>query len=196
MLGLVGTGAQARAHVAAIADVLPIDEVRVWSRTRARVQAFVDNVSLPTGRVVAADAAEAAVRGADVVVAATTASAPVVSSSWITGGTLVCGVGSHTPDDAEIDPAIVGRASVIGVDTWQGGVDGAGDIGAPLGDGLIAKDVVHQLGDFVSGASEGRRSADDITVFKSVGFAAVDLVVATMVLERARELGVGREVVL
>lgn len=196
VLGLVGTGAQARAHVAAIADVLPIDEVRVWSRTEARVRAFVDDVSSPAVRVIAAESAEAVVRGADVVVAATTASAPVIRSSWVAGGMLVCGVGSHTPDDAEIDPAIVAGAAVVGVDTWQGGVDGAGDIGAPLGDGLIAKDVIHELGEFVSRSCEGRRSADEVTVFKSVGFAAADLVAATMVLERARELGVGREVAL
>lgn len=193
VLALIGTGAMAREHVDAIADVLPIDEVRVWSRTPQRVQAFVDEFS---GRrpVSAAASAEAAVRGADVVVAITTSLSPVVRSSWVGPGVLVCGAGSHTPDAAELDPEIMARASVIVVDTWQGGVGGAGDVAQPLAAGMISRDIVHELGEVIRGGSPGRRSADELTVFKGVGFAAADLAAATMVVERALTLGVGHQV--
>lgn len=124
-------------------------------------------------------------------VAATTSSTPVVADAWIGDGALVCGVGSHDRQSTELEPATVARAEVVAVDTLRGGVDGALDASGPIEAGLISRDDVVELGDLVTGAVPGRTTTTGITVFKSVGFATSDVVVAALVAERAVELGAG-----
>lgn len=195
VLGLIGSGAQARTQLEGVAAVRALREVRVWSRSAERVAGFVEEARLryPALDIRPSDSPEAAARGADIVVAATTSATPVVADEWIAPGTLVCGVGSHTPDAAEIAPGIVARAARIVVDTRRGAVEGAGDISGPLARGLCPPDRVHELGELVLGQVPGRRSRDEVTVFKSVGFAAVDLYAATVIVRAATARGLGRE---
>ncbi|GAB2458279.1 ornithine cyclodeaminase family protein [Nocardioides hungaricus] len=195
-VAVIGSGIQARTQILALAEVLPtVRRVRVFSRNRSRLEAFVAMMRaevLEAGvRVEATASAEEAVVGADVVVAATTSSTPVIADAWIASGALVCGVGSHDRHSSELEPATVARAEVLAVDTLRGGVDGAADISGPIESGLVDRSAVAELGDVVRGAAAGRRTPEGIAVFKSVGFAACDVMAAAEVARRAAELGEG-----
>ncbi len=197
-LGIVGTGAQARTQMDGIVAVRPIRRIDVWSRSAENVVRFVEDAARlhPDIEIRGVSTAETAVMESDIVVAATTSSKPVIMDPWVRPGTLVCSVGSHTPDAAEIAPGIVARAARVVVDTRPGSLKGAGDISGPVAAGLFDELRVAELGELVLGHAPGRGSDDEITVFKSVGFAAIDLVAATMVVKEARERGLGSELSL
>lgn len=203
-LGVVGTGIQARAQVLAVLHACrDIDTVKVFSRNPARCAAFAEELqkqlalSFASRRitVIPADSAEASCRGSDVIVAATTSSTPVILDEWVGDRTLVCGVGSHTPAEAEIEPRTIGRASRVVVDTRAGAIDGAGDIAGAIEAGLIRRDEVIELGTLLSGGGETMRGKGP-AVFKSVGFGAADTISARLVARRALELGLGTTVAL
>jgi ornithine cyclodeaminase len=196
-LAIIGAGDQARVHLDLFTEALPLAEVRVWSRTRERVDRLLEErrARNPGLSLVAAGSAEAAVRGADVVIAATTASEPVLEDGWVSPGTLVCGVGSHTANAAELPPETIARAARVAVDT-RAGTLGCGDLARPLAAGRLDEGAVCALGELVLGRAGGRGGDDEVTVFKSVGFAAVDLTVAVALRRLAAERGVGREIPL
>lgn len=195
VLGLIGTGAQARTQVVATAEVLSLREVRVFSRKPQRVKEFTEKMAamLPGIRFIAAKSAEEAVKGADVVVCATSATSPVLSRAWISPGTFVSAVGAHTPQDREVDDETVRDAAVIVADCRNAVLASGGDIVIPLRKGLITEAQVVDLGDLVLGTKKGRQSPEEITFFKSVGFAAVDVCAAKALLGKAIETGVGIE---
>jgi ornithine cyclodeaminase/alanine dehydrogenase-like protein (mu-crystallin family) len=197
-LGLIGTGRQARTQLDAVAAACALEEVRVWSRNAERAARFAAEMQdrHPALAVRAAASARDAVEGADVAVAATTATEPVIAHEWIRPGMLVCGVGSHAPHEVEIDPHTVAAAARVVVDTRYGSVERAGDIAQPLAAGAIGPEAIHELGEVLLGTAPGRRRDDEILVFKSTGFGALDVVTAMMVLEAARAEGAGTDVSL
>jgi len=196
VLAVVGTGGQARAHVDAIVDAFPIAEVRVVSRRRERALAFGDAMARqhPAVAFSAPAGAGEAVDGADIVVAATPSASPVIPAEAVRPGTFVCGIGSHTPDAAELPVEVVRAAARIAVDTRAGAVDGAGDVAAAIREGSVRREDVAELGELVAGRREGRRDDGEITVFKSVGFAALDLVAGAVLVEDAERSGAGRRI--
>jgi len=189
---IVGAGIQARTQAVALVHACPsLREIRVSSRNAERRAVFTrglqDELAVlypaRTIEVVPTDSAEAACRGADVLVAATTSSRPVIDDAWVGDEALVCGIGSHTPEAAELDPATVSRAAVVVVDTHAGGIDGAGDISGPIGSGGVRREDVLELGTLLQeGPPPG---LGGVRVFKSVGFAAADVVAAEMVARAA-----------
>lgn len=186
---LFGAGAQARTQLEAVRAVRPIREIRIVSRTAAsaeRLAAELDgvDVALPGDR-------SAALRGADVVIAATTSATPVFDGAAIEPGAHVNGIGSYTPEMQEVDAALLERATVV-VDAREAALAEAGDLLVPIRDGRFdAADVHAELGEIVSGARPGRRSTEEITFFKSVGVAAQDVAIADRVSRtaEARDLG-------
>lgn len=196
VVAILGSGAQARTQLLALAHVLPLQQAAVYSRHPENVQAFIRDMAplVPTVDLVAAPDPEAAVRRAQVVVAATTSERPVVLGEWVQPGSLVCGVGSHTPTARELDGEVVRRACRLAVDSRAGALKGAGDLGVPLAEGTIRAEDVAELGELIAGLRQGRRSPEEVAVFKSVGFAAADLAVAAEVYRRASEEGLGAEV--
>ena len=177
VLGILGSGVQARSHLEALQLVRQFREVRVWSPTIERVRRF----AAETGAR-AMENAEAVVRGADVVVAATASSTPVVQSEWVAEGTHVIAVGSCLPTQRELDPALVARSRLI-VDSRAAALKEAGDVVMGIAEGhWTAEHIAAELGEL-----PGRRSADDreITIFKSLGLAVEDLFAAHLVLRRA-----------
>jgi ornithine cyclodeaminase len=198
VLGLIGSGAQARTQLDAIAAVRPVREVRVWSRSAERVERFVRAVveRHPSLAIRAATGPEEAVSGVDMAVAATTATQPVILDRWIRPGTFVASVGANRPDSGELEPALVGRAARVVVDTRRGTLQTVGDLAIPIAAGLLDEGRVSELGELVLGTAPGRQSDEELTVFRSVGFAAVDLAAAVAVVEAARKAGIGREIEL
>lgn len=189
-LGVVGAGVQARTQILALVEALPsLRQVRVFARNEDRLARFVGSMrhelAGSTVSIDAADTAEAASVGADVLVAATTSATPVIEDDWVASGAMVCGVGSHDLTASELEMATVRRAGVVAVDTGTGGIDGAGDIHQPIESGLIRRPDVIELGHLVRGERSPRIEPSDIRVFKSVGFATADLVAASVVARRA-----------
>ena len=196
-LAILGTGVQARSHLEALAAVRPIRDVRVWSPTPASRERFVAEMSghVPAA-ITAAASAEAAVRGADIIALVTSSPSPVVEAAWVAAGAHVISVGACRPDQREMDPALVARARLV-VDSRAAALVESGDVVLGLAEGRF--DVGHvagELGDVVRGALAGRTSADEITIFKSLGMAVEDVVAADLVYRRALESGAGTDLTL
>lgn len=192
-----GAGAQARWQLECLAAVRPIEEVTVVGRDPHRAQGFVAMMAGRLGVPVAmADDPRQAVRRADLITCATTSRTPVVFGADLPPGCHLDLVGAFRPTDREADTEAVRRARVV-VDTYAGALEEAGDLLIPLKEGAIARDhIAAELSEVVTGARVGRRHDDEITLFKSVGWALEDLVAARLAYEQARRLGVGCEVAL
>jgi ornithine cyclodeaminase/alanine dehydrogenase-like protein (mu-crystallin family) len=186
VLAVVGAGHQARAHLRVLPAVLPLAEARVASRDLERARAL----AAETGARAFASVEEA-IRGADVVVTATSAREPVLRRSWLKEGAHVNAVGACVPDCRELDSATV-AASAFFVDRRESAESEAGDYLLALAEGAISPGHIRaELGEVVSGAAPGRASDEEITVFESLGLAVQDLYAAEYVLRRAQETGRG-----
>lgn len=179
-LVLFGAGVQATAHLEAMAAVRPIDEVRVVSRTGSRAQRLVRRAGDLGIR--AEVGSPDTVAHADVVCTCTTSPAPVFDGSLLLDGAHVNAVGGYTPETRELDDAVVRRGRLV-VETRQAALAEAGDLLIPIAAGIIEeRDIVADLAEVVRGAPV-RRGPEDVTVFKSVGVAFEDLIVARAAVE-------------
>ena len=181
-LVMVGAGALAPQLVRAHASVRPIRQVAIWNRSPDRARALAATLRVTAGLEIGiADDLEAAVRQADIVSTATLSSEPLIRGAWLAPGTHVDCVGAYRPNMRETDDAVVRRARIF-VDTRTGAFGEAGDILQPLAAGVIGKEaVLGDLFDLTRGSIAGRASADEITLFKSVGAAIEDLAAAIAV---------------
>ncbi len=190
-LAIVGTGVQAERHLEAIPLVRPIRRVRVAGRTAARARAFVERHRGGALEILAADDVEAAVRGADVVVLATTATTPVVATEWLAPGCHVNAVGASVPTARELSAETVAACALF--------VDRRDSLGAEAGEwidgvarGLLGpQDVRAEIGAVVAGLAPGRRSEAEVTLFRSLGLAAEDLAAAELAVAAAGAASVG-----
>jgi ornithine cyclodeaminase len=190
VLAIIGSGVQARPHLEAMAKVLPLEQARVWSRTPEHAQAFAAEAETPFP-VEAAESAEAAVRGADVVVTVTSAREPVVERSWLAPGAHVNAVGSSIPTARELDSATIAAAALF-VDRRESAVNESGEYLHAVEEEEIGPDHIRaELGEVLVGSHEGRRSDEELTVFVSLGLAVEDLAVAEYLDRRARSEGAG-----
>jgi len=170
VLGILGSGVQARSHLEALQLVRDFREVRVWSPKGAR--AFSEKFG-----VRAAASAEEAVRGAEVIVVATTSTTPVLLGKWLSPGTHVNAVGATRPDWRELDDETL-RGARIYVESREAATRESGDV-------IAAGRVDAEIGEVVAGKQPGRRFAEEITLFKSVGVAVEDVVTADLVYRKA-----------
>lgn len=193
VLGVVGAGWQAESQVRAVAAVRRLEEVRVFARDRGKLIDFCGAVAKIGVPVRAASSAEAAVRGADIVVTATSSALPVVSGAWIAAGAHLNAVGSNRAERRELDGDAVARAGLIVCDSIDQARLEAGDLilaERPAGmPGPIERAV--ELAAIVSGKHPGRPDARAITLFKSLGLGLEDLAAASIVYDRARAVGAG-----
>jgi ornithine cyclodeaminase/alanine dehydrogenase-like protein (mu-crystallin family) len=170
VLAILGSGVQAHGHVQALRLVRDFTEIRVWSRTRANAERF----AAETGAVLAATA-EAAVRGADVIVTATAATSPVLAGAWLKSGAHVNAIGWAGPKGRELDDAAMHESLVI-VDTREGVMNESGDV-------LLSGAAIHaELGEILAGTRSVPPGAT--TVFESVGMAVEDVAAAQLVYDR------------
>ncbi len=184
---VVGAGALApylaRAHCA----VRPITEVMVWCRTRVHAERIAAQLAAPGRSVSVLEQCAQGLATADIVTCATTAREAIVHGADVRPGTHVDLVGAFTPDMRESDDALIVGADVF-VDTFAGALKEAGDLVQPLARGAITRaHVLAELADLATGRHPGRRDADVITVFKSVGTALEDLCAAQLVAQRVIE---------
>jgi ornithine cyclodeaminase len=184
-LAILGAGVQAHSHLAAIPCVRDIREVRVYSRTPAKIAAL--------GNVVVAGSAEEAVRGADIIVTATSSREPVLRREWVADGAHINAVGSSVASARELDSATVAASSLF-VDRRESTVNESGDYLMALRDGAIPgpEHIRAELGELLTGQANGRTSAAEITLFKSLGIAIEDLASAQFLFVKARATNRGQ----
>jgi ornithine cyclodeaminase len=180
---IVGAGALAPYLVRAHASVRPIREVAVWNRTLSGAQRLAAKLTAMGLAASATEDLEAAVRGADLISTATLSSEPLVRGQWLKPGRHLDCVGAFRPDMREPDDEAVRRAR-IWVDTREGAMREAGDLTQPLEARVIEPAKIEgDLYELVRGTAPRRRSADEITMFKSVGASIEDLAAAIAVFE-------------
>jgi ornithine cyclodeaminase len=195
-LAILGSGTQARSHLAAMRAVRPLRRVRAWSPHRERLEAFVDEAAEGGTSVEAVDSARAAVEGADIICTVTASPTPVVQGSWVAPGAHLNAVGSSLATNRELDSDAVARSRLF-VDRRESARYEAGDYLIPLREGAIGEDhIVAEIGEIAAGLADGRRSPDEITVFKSLGLAIEDLAAARWIHQQAVATGAGTPIPL
>jgi len=196
-VGMVGTGLQAHTQLEAVAAVRKLERIRVYGRDANRRANFAREISerlhLPVEPV---SSAEQAVRGADIVITATTTTNPVVEGQWIEPGTHINAIGANFPQKRELDDQAVLSVDVIAADSLQQSREEAGDLIHAFGSDEARWATVHDISKIVSGKVKGRTTDQQITLFKSNGIAIEDIVVASRVYEAALQRGIGRQVPL
>ena len=196
-VAILGTGWQAESQLEAVCAVRSVSRVRCHGRQGAQRASFAERMTKALGVDVApADSGEAAVRGAEIVIAATSSPEPVVRGEWLQPGVHLNAIGANRLDARELDDATVRRCTFITADSIEQAHMEAGDLVHPVSAGLLRWDAVHELSEVVAGKVNGRRTEQDITLFKSLGLAIEDVAVGSLVYERARKEGVGTEITL
>jgi ornithine cyclodeaminase/alanine dehydrogenase-like protein (mu-crystallin family) len=166
VLAILGSGVQAHSHLEALRRVRDFREVRVWSPRSARK--FADQFGVRLAR-----SAEDAVRGADMVLVATTSRTPVLQGEWLSPGMHVNAVGAPRPDWRELDDEVLRKAKLY-VEQREAACRESGDV-------IAAGKIFAEIGEVFGGRKPGRESAEEITLFKSVGVAVEDLAAAELV---------------
>src|SRR5262245_9158207 len=205
VLAVYGTGRQARRHLVTMCTIRPsITEVRVFSRDAGNRAAFVARMQPQVGaRITAVERPEAAARGADLICLATGSNVPVLFGEWLQPGQHVTSIvasnkgvflqGSVSRPRREFDDAVIARATrVVATLKEQAIMDEQADLFEPVSSGVTSWDQIADLGELVVGKAHGRRSPQDITVFKQnsdqgVGFMAL----AKLAYDKARAAGRG-----
>jgi ornithine cyclodeaminase len=197
VLAIIGSGVQARTHLAAMAAVRPLRLARIASRQFENARRFCREMAPAVPfPIEAVEKVEDAVRGADVIVTATTASEPVVRREWLSPGAHVNAVGASQPHKRELDTATIKAASLF-VDRRESALKESGDYLIAAREADLGPDHIRaELGDVLMGAKPGRRSNDEITCFKSLGLAAEDVAAAEYLYRVAQTQKVGHWVEL
>ena len=187
-LGVLGCGWQAESQVECIRTAVPtIERVVAYCRDEERRIDFCRRFDAEPGEY-NRDAAEQ-----DIVVTATTSPDPVLRGEWLHPGSLVCAIGANRLEARELDNTVLERAKFVCCDSREQARIEAGDLVEPIERGVLDWLEVHELGEVVAGEVPGRQSDEDVVLFKSVGIAVEDLAVAKVVLDGARERGLGVE---
>jgi len=187
-----GAGVQARTQLMAVCEARGVTLARVYDPVHDVRDRYCQEMGEKLGiEVVPAASPRAAVEGADVIVAASSAKSPLFDGTWLSPGTHVNGVGSHAPAARELDTATMVNSKLV-VDQREAALAEAGDVIMPIDEGhMTAADIHAELGEVVAGLKEARVDRDEITVFKSVGLAIQDVATATRVYQLAKEKGAG-----
>jgi ornithine cyclodeaminase/alanine dehydrogenase-like protein (mu-crystallin family) len=192
-LAILGAGIQARAHLEALSHVRPFASARIWGRTEALARSLVEETNVPFPVEVVSSAQEA-VADADVIATTTASAEPIVARDWLAPGVHINAVGSSIPTAREIDSATMADAALF--------ADRRESFYAEAGDYLLAVDelgpheVRAELGEVLTGAADGRRDEEELTLFKSLGLAAEDLAAVEHLYRRATETRAGQRVEL
>lgn len=197
IMALIGTGGQAITQAISVCTVRPIEEIRVFDLNHDRTVEFVEELKkhIENVKIIASNSSDEAIENADVITTVTTSPVPTFDGSKIKKGVHINGVGSYTPDKRELDEVILKKASKVYLDTIDGVLSEAGDFIIPFNNGTLDKSIITgELGELILGTKSGRENEDDITVFKTVGSAVLDVVVAHKIYENAKALNLGTNI--
>jgi len=195
--GIIGTGYQARTQLEAVAAVRRLDRVRAFGRDPQRRANFCREMTERIGVAVeAASSGEDAVKGADIIITATSATKVVLESEWLAPGMHINAMGANWPQKRELDAASVARADKIVVDSIEQSKMEAGDLIQAFGEDEKRWNAVQELSQIVAGKAAGRTNPNQITLFKSNGIATWDLAAAVRVFELAVTRNKGKTIPL
>jgi ornithine cyclodeaminase len=194
---LFGTGGQAATQLEAMICVRNLEEVRVFDINPDRAKEFVEAMKKQLAhyntRIVAVEDGNEAVKDADIITAVTTSRRPVFDGTLVKKGAHINGVGAYTPQMQELDENIVKNADKIYFDTKEGVLAEAGDFIIPMEKGLVSdNDFTGELGQVILNQIPGRENEQEITLFKTVGVAVLDVVTAHKIYKKAMENNVGQ----
>lgn len=193
VVAVFGAGVQARMQLEALALVRPIEEARVWARRQDQAEKLARSLSPVLGiDVEAADSAEAAVAGADILVTATSSTEPLLSQQMVESGLHVTAVGSDAETKQEIAAEVVTSADLFVCDSAPQSRR-LGEMRTALEVGFDPERAI-ELGEVITGASEGRRSPEDVTICDLTGTGAQDTAIASLAVQKAAEAGAGVEI--
>jgi len=195
VLGILGCGEEAHMHIPAMLAVRPFSEALVWGRNIEKAKAFVSHLHLPGGVTARAVASAQEVVGAsDVVCTTTSAATPILEGAWIKPGTHLNLVGSAVATTAEVDSTCVQRSRFY-VDYREAALAQAGELLNAIKAGVVTPEhIVGEIGEVLINKIPGRRTADEITVYKSLGISAQDLAAADYVYTAARAQNIGLDI--
>ena len=196
---LIGTGGQAGTQLEAVLAVRDIEEAFVFDVNYERAEAFAKEMNEKLKKygtkILAIKELDEVLGDVDIITTVTTSKKPVFDGNKVKKGVHVNSVGSYTPDMQETPPDLLVRSGKIFTDTKEGVIEEAGDVIIPISEGKISKEkVAHELGDLLLGREVGRESKEEITWFKTVGFAGLDLVAGEKIYQLAKEKGIGTKI--
>jgi ornithine cyclodeaminase len=191
-LAIIGAGVQARSHLAAMNCVRPLRRVRIASARFENAQNFANEMQHHCPVLIEpVETVAGAVRGADIIVTATTSRDPVLQREWILPGAHINAVGTFSPKAREVDTATMAAANLF-VDSRESALNEAGDYLIAANEGAIGPEHIRaDLGEVLTGVHSGRTSLEEITLFKSLGLAIEDLAAAAHVYQKAAETNAG-----
>lgn len=189
---VLGAGVQARLQLEALMLVRPIREIRVWARDYRRAQALVEQLGARQNLSISAfQDPQEAIAGSQIVVTTTPADRPIVHASWLEPGQHLTAMGSDAEHKNEIDPMAITTADAYVADSLKQ-TRRLGELHHAIDAGLVASDAdFSELGQIVTGAKTGRRSASDITIADLTGTGVQDTAIATLAFARAAERSAG-----
>jgi len=187
VLGVFGTGRQARSHIEVMTAVRRFERVLVCGSSAERSREFATTIASELGLAVEPADARTCASQSDVICTCTTSATPIFEGKWLRPGTHLNLVGAFQPGKREADNETMRRARIV-VETYEAALAEAGDLLIPMSEGVIGREhVVADLHEIASGKKAGRTSAEEITVFKNLGCALEDLVTATLAYQKAEK---------
>ncbi|WP_135606085.1 alanine dehydrogenase [Methanococcoides sp. NM1] len=192
IMGIVGSGNQARTQLLAIANVFDLGEVKVYSAHRDRAEQFKQEMECKAGCSITVCSSIEDVCDCDILVTVTPVREPIVKREWIKPGTHINAIGADAAGKEELEASILVRSRVVVDDIAQ--ASHSGEINVPLSSGVIKVDnICCELGEVIAGLKPGRLDDSDITVFDSTGLAIQDVATALLVYNAAKEKVVGKK---
>ncbi len=191
-LAIIGSGVQGASHLEAMLLARPIDRIRIWSKTGSNSQLFSEREGAKfTRHIEVMPSIEAAVDGADIICTTTMAPQPILKGDWLAPGVHINAVGSSIKSTRELDTAAVVKSRLF-VDRRESTLNEAGDFLFPKAEGAINDDHIQgELGEILLGQIEGRKTVEEITLFKSLGLGVEDIASAFHIYEKAQQSGTG-----
>lgn len=194
-VGIYGTGWQAQSQLAAVCAVRKIESVKIYSRSEEKRNAFCATMSKQLGITNITPVAEPeAAAASDILITITSSREPVLRGAWLQAGTHINAAGGNSILRSETDDDVIKRAHFIAVDSKDQARMEAGEFVFPIEKGLLTWERVQEVCHVVAGHLSGRKSADDITLFKSLGLAIEDVATAALLYRKAQEQNVGKQV--
>lgn len=199
-LAVLGAGEQAKTQIAAVCAVRKIESVSIHSRTRSRADSlarWVESQSVPVSRVNVSATVEDALAGADIVCTATSTSSPLplMEEKYVRPGMHFNAIGGVDESACELPPRSLARGYTV-VEQREAALAEAGEVLQAIRLGVTTPERIVEIGDIVTGRARARSSADEVTIFKSVGVAIQDAAIAALVYDKALAVGVGVDVTL
>ncbi|MBS1812687.1 MAG: ornithine cyclodeaminase family protein [Acidobacteria bacterium] len=192
-VGIYGTGWQAQSQLAAVCAVRNIQSVKVYSRSEEKRNHFSATMSKELGiEDISPVAAPEEAAEADIIITITSSREPVLKGAWIKAGTHINAAGGNSILRSETDDEVIRRANFIAVDSKDQARMEAGEFVFPIEKGLLTWERVQEVCHVVAGNVAGRKNANDITFFKSLGLAIEDVATAALLYRKAQEQNVGR----